>query len=155
MEKHEGLVRWNELQAALPFDEAMPDLLPASPKPAAILALAERVGVALASPALQAAVWLYVDDLERSHTISQTISGPVGAVLHGIMHRREGDFWNSKHWLKQARGKPLYDALGHDVMTFVDSVASVQGRNAPELVEEQRLEWQALFDWCLKEAGIA
>jgi hypothetical protein len=146
-----NLVRWAELQETLPLSAAMPELLPKAPAPSNILEMAEGACNEITSPALQSAIWLYVDDLDRSHTISQSIGGPVGAVLHGIMHRREGDFWNSKYWLKQAKGHPAYAALGHDPLIYIDSVAASQGRNAAELVDEQRQEWQGLFEWLREE----
>ena len=40
-------------------------------------------------------VWLLHDYLDESHKISQDIDTTSGSFWHGIMHRREGDFWNS------------------------------------------------------------
>src|SRR3972149_6073193 len=44
-----------------------------------------------------AAVWLYQDFLQESHNISQTIHTQTGSCWHGIMHRLEPDFYNSKY----------------------------------------------------------
>lgn len=41
-------------------------------------------------------------NLHESHEISQSIHSPVGSYWHGLMHRAEGDFWNSKYWYSKA-----------------------------------------------------
>lgn len=116
-------------------------------------------------PELAAALWIYADELERSHQISQAIDSPTGAFWHAIMHRRDGDFGNSKHWYKKVGKHPAMtriDAAGggagagtdaghYDPQQFVDRAerAFHKGeKDQPELVALQRLEWQALFEWC-------
>src|SRR4051812_40242009 len=47
---------------------------------------------------LLAGLWLYFDWLDESHRVSQSIDTPTGSFWHAIMHRREGDFSNSKYW---------------------------------------------------------
>ena len=47
------------------------------------------------------ALSLWNDDLYLSHELSQDINSSVGSWLHGCMHRREGDFSNSKYWYKK------------------------------------------------------
>ena len=93
-------------------------------------------------PAIQAGLWLYVDDLERSHRVSQAIESPIGAYWHSIMHRREGDFSNARYWLRQAHRLQLTV----DSAALVDSVAADSGRNSPELVHLQRREWRELME---------
>src|SRR5208282_3154263 len=46
--------------------------------------------------AMLAGLWLWHDGLDESHRISQGLSSPAGSFWHAIMHRREGDFSNSK-----------------------------------------------------------
>src|SRR5687768_10504407 len=48
-----------------------------------------------------AGLWLYHDFLDESHTLSQCIDTPSGSYWHAIMHRREGDFANSKYWFRR------------------------------------------------------
>ena len=48
-------------------------------------------------------LWLLAGDLDRSHTISQSIGSAEGSFWHAIMHRREGDFGNSKILVSQSR----------------------------------------------------
>ncbi len=100
-------------------------------------------------PALASALWLYVSDLNRSHTISQGIEDATGSFWHGIMHRREGDFSNSHYWMRRAAGHPLMATQPNlDPDQFIDQVAAAKGADTPELVARQRAEWQALFEWC-------
>jgi hypothetical protein len=58
-----------------------------------------------------AALWLLAGDLEQSHAISQSYETSDGAYWHGIMHRREGDFWNSKYWFRRVGQHPVLVAL--------------------------------------------
>lgn len=98
---------------------------------------------------LQAGLWLFADELDRSHTISQGISDATGSFWHGIMHRREGDFSNSHYWFNRTGHHPAMDAIDHyDAHAFIDDVASSNARTAEDLIAMQRREWAALFAWC-------
>jgi hypothetical protein len=133
----------------LPLSEAMPDLVPKSTASKEAHRYAAGAESELASPALKAGIWLYVDDLDRSHAISQGIADPTGSMWHAILHRREGDFSNAKYWLRGAGNHPALKAIeGYDPMDFVDEVARRHDQNPAELVELQRREWAALFRWC-------
>lgn len=139
-----------ELFRVLPLEQAMSTLVGARSLDTS--SMVQRIE---AVPEVLAGLWLYVDDLDRSHTISQDIHSPTGSYWHAIMHRREGDFWNSKYWFHKVGDHPVIGLLGYDPSVFVDQCESDQGRNAAELVEIQRQEWKALFDWSLKEASGA
>src|SRR5438309_64877 len=95
------------LFAVVPFASAMPHLQGGHPHH---VDLVESV---FADPALEgrgdlaAGLWLYVDDLDRCHSICQDLPDPTGAFWHGIMHRREGDFSNSHYWIRRAERHPL------------------------------------------------
>lgn len=135
-----------KLLEAHQIDRAMPDLVPRNTAPTEILELARFAADEADTPELKAGIWLYSDDLHRSHEISQNISTPTGAFWHAIMHRREGDFWNSKYWWRRV-GDHL--ALAGDPFEFVDLAEADGGVNRVELVERQRVEWLGLFGWCL------
>ncbi|MEM9589263.1 MAG: hypothetical protein AAGA03_18420 [Planctomycetota bacterium] len=102
-------------------------------------------------------LWLLAGDLDRSHDLSQSIKTPEGSFWHGIMHRREGDFGNSKYWFRLVGEHPVLDQLSErtdfrDPFDFVDRVqACVQGRtdDAGELAQIQWVEWQLLMRWQL------
>ncbi len=102
------------------------------------------------------------------------------AFWHAIMHRREGDFSNSKYWYARCRNHPALAAIasratpllatladrtlagrlargGWDTDAFVDWVEEVADGSDPAsrdlAVKLQRIEWQGLFDHCLHEAA--
>lgn len=57
---------------------------------------------------LIAALHLRNDSLALSHSYAQQIEhDPTGAYWHGIMHRMEGDYWNSNYWFRQAGNHPV------------------------------------------------
>ena len=145
-----------DLFAVLPIDEAMPHLLGSHTPPEAIMAALQT---ALHSPALvsrpdlAAGLWLYVDNLERSHELSQSLDDATGAYWHGIMHRREGDFSNSHYWMRRAVRHPLRQShSGLDPDALIDAVAQARGSDPPALLARQREEWQALFTWCASQS---
>jgi len=123
--------------------------------------------------ALHAALWLLHDFLDESHKIAQAIDTPTGSFWHAIMHRREGDFSNSKYWYARCADHPALrsiaaqagdivhhlpadKALLRVVMSgwnpggFVDLVQSVhQSPDDPRhraAVQLQQLEWRVLFE---------
>lgn len=140
-------VELNAFFESYPLSEAMPTLLPKKP-----LELAKDLSFIQGLPlALQAGIWLYVDDLNRSHEISQNLETQSGSLWHAIMHRREGDFWNSKYWFRRAKGHPFFDQLSFDPSDFVDQVERSSG-DSEALLATQREEWKVLFDLCLMES---
>jgi hypothetical protein len=122
-----------------------------------------------------AGLWLWHDGLDESHHISQGLSTQTGSFWHAIMHRREGDFSNSKYWYARAAGHPAMAILGQQASAMVNPLPADKrilriagnGWNAGafvDLAEEiyakpehplfgiavalQRLEWKTLFDYC-------
>src|SRR5438128_4903185 len=71
--------------------------------------------------AMLAGLWLYFDWLDQSHRISQQLENPTGSFWHAIMHRREGDFSNSKYWYARCASHPTMQTLA---------------ANAPRLINE-------------------
>ncbi|MCR2804093.1 hypothetical protein [Paenibacillus soyae] len=60
--------------------------------------------------ALMAGLHLRNDSLDASHSYAQEIEhDATGAYWHGLMHRMEGDFYNSKYWFRQAGRHPAMD----------------------------------------------
>lgn len=127
----------------------------------------------------RAALWLYHDCLEESHRISQSAASATGCYWHALMHRREGDFWNSKYWFRQVGQHPVFERLANagaeiaagtarkpaidflttqahwDPSKFVDLCeACTTGRCEHELLcrRIQQREWQLLFDYCFQRA---
>ena len=108
--------------------------------------------------AVLSALWLWHDWLDESHRISQSIHTPAGSFWHAIMHRREGDFSNSKYWYARCRNHPALDEVlalqqeltgKQDINAFVDLCELVHdspGHDQREHAQRlQRIEWFALF----------
>lgn len=138
------------LLAEYPLEQAMPDLVVTAPSPH--VGTVERIlaePALAANPALCAGLWLYVDELDRSHVISQGIDDATGSFWHGIMHRREGDFSNSHYWFRRVGAHPAMRSIpGYDPHEFIADVERRYRQGAPDLVQMQRQEWVALFEWC-------
>ena len=108
-------------------------------------------------------IWLLHDYLDESHKISQDIDTTSGSFWHGIMHRREGDFWNSKYWFRRVGQHPAFARIAHraqhasewDPFAFVDRCeAALKGKSSDESVciDLQQIEWESLFDYCYHAA---
>ncbi|MGA3065427.1 MAG: hypothetical protein ABSF29_01130 [Tepidisphaeraceae bacterium] len=137
--------------------------------------LSARGASAERASAVLAGLWLWLDGLEESHRISQSLGNPTGSFWHAIMHRREGDFSNSKYWYARGAGHPALAILGQQAAALVNPLPADKrllritgnGWNPGafvDLVEEihderrnpifatavalQRLEWKTLFDYC-------
>lgn len=142
-----------------PLNQALGRLVVTTPGPTD---LAAKVEQALLRPAigpdspLAAGLWLYVDQLDASHAVSQKIDDPTGSYWHAIMHRLEGDFSNSHYWLRRTGRHPAMaavDASGlHAAAALVDAAEAAhrRGDTPPDLIELQRREWAALFTWCAR-----
>ncbi|OYP36844.1 hypothetical protein [Rhodopirellula sp. MGV] len=104
-------------------------------------------------------LWLVAGDIHRSHSISQDLPSREGSFWHGIMHRREGDFGNSKYWFRKVGQHPVLEQIAHqsdgvytDPYDFVDRCEdAVSGAGDPAEVKAcelgQWIEWQALMMW--------
>jgi hypothetical protein len=145
----------------LPPDQAMGKLV--VPMTSGDDALVQQVETLLNDPALRdrpdlaAGLWLYIDQLDRSHRISQNLGDQTGSYWHAIMHRREGDFGNSKYWFRRTGDHPAMQAIDggqYDPARFIDQVerAYDKGQNdEANLVALQRKEWAQLFAWCASQ----
>lgn len=125
-------------------------------------------------------LWLYHDYLDISHTLSQKIETTTGSYWHGIMHRREPDYPNSKYWFRRVGDHPVFPALrdaaahiasatpslhaaavflttqsGWDPFSFIDLCEAANTGRIPaeDLCRRiQQREWELLFDYCYHAA---
>ena len=120
-------------------------------------------------------LWLWHDCLPEAHQLAQNIPTESGSFWHAILHRREGDFANSKHWYSQCRHHPVLQALnnqaaqvlnplpadkrllkltwdGWNPAYLVDLVAQYHPDTKDEfhqiLIILQQLEWKVLMEYC-------
>lgn len=60
--------------------------------------------------ALLTAVHLALEgDWDASHNIAQDCSDATANWLHAVLHKIEGDEWNSKYWYARAAGRRYED----------------------------------------------
>jgi hypothetical protein len=138
-----------------------------------------KVCDAFMAQACFAGLWLYHDFLDESHAISQEIRTPTGSYWHGIMHRREPDFGNSKYWFRRVGQHPVFETLydagrelaraserhpsgdflvaqsAWDPFAFIDLCEACVNGLAPHQMlcrKIQLAEWELLFDWCFQQA---
>lgn len=122
----------------------------------------------------EAALWLLIGELDRSHEVSQTDNSTEGSFWHGIMHRREGDYWNSKYWFRKVAGhkvlRDLADLISKRLETalkdelpfsamcqaqtvadaYVDAVEDLAGQGKDQLPDHRtQLEIIAWWEWQL------
>ncbi|HVR76390.1 MAG TPA: hypothetical protein VMT52_18825 [Planctomycetota bacterium] len=61
--------------------------------------------------AVRAGLLLLADRMDESHELSQGIKTPEGSYWHGILHRREPDYSNAKHWFRHVGDHPVFVEL--------------------------------------------
>ena len=92
--------------------------------------------------------------LETAHIISQDISSPYVDRLHAIMHRKEGDYSNSRYWCIRAGGNELYSHIDDEfspqaLTNQVEALNGVFDSTAAERAKErQNRELTVLFQYC-------
>ena len=125
-----------------------------------------------------AGLWLAFGHLEECHKIAQSHESPDGNFWHAIMHRREGDFWNSKYWFRRVNQHPIAALLRLKAIRVqretqcrqVETLVMKSKWDAPlyvdlceralsegGVIEEfcrrtQQAEWHLLFEHCLQKA---
>jgi hypothetical protein len=127
----------------------------------------------------RSALFLYFSALDESHKISQDIASSSGSYLHGIMHRQEPDYANSKYWFRRTGRHELFPTLREectrlrcrtaavkqrlhsqsewDPEWFIDQCEQAVAGNGPrdltaDLESIQRLEWRLVFDYSYRRA---
>jgi len=126
------------------------------------------------------ALWLFNNYLDESHAISQSIHEPIGSYLHGIMHRREGDYSNAKYWFNRAGEIDAISSMADSIALeseliddfrdgkrfsptkFVDEVKAQTSRISTNAIDDQTeaklkkisfYELISVFDWCFVAAN--
>ncbi|AEI40157.1 hypothetical protein [Paenibacillus mucilaginosus] len=96
--------------------------------------------------AVKSALHLFNESLDASHELSQELHTPEGSLLHGIMHRMEGDYPNAQYWLRLAGRLPFSDELGGRMQAYLreQDLARV---GSPALREKlEAMASQAVYD---------
>ncbi len=109
-------------------------------------------------------LWLLHDYLDESHTLSQSIDTITGSYWHGIMHRREPDYFNAKYWFRRVGQHPVFEQMGQQVQSadlspwdpfrFVDLCENAARGRGDEMSIRKiaQTEWIRLFDFSYQQA---
>lgn len=101
-----------------------------------------------------AGLHLWNDNLEDCHEALQDsiIYGvhDTGSYWHGIMHRIEGDFSNTRYWTGKARNHPVFPEIQEKMATYLQNEANIN--SLPDSQVKQALikmaeqtTWNPLF----------
>ena len=105
------------------------------------------------SDPLKSALHLWNDNLVRAHEIAQEIGTSTGSYLHGVMHRREPDYGNSKYWFHKVGRHPNFAAL----RAFALELLSTRFAELAEIREAvgKSGDWDPfrMVDWCESAEG--
>ena len=106
--------------------------------------------------AIKSGLLLWNDALDESHNISQGLGDQTGSYWHGIMHRREPDYPNSKYWFGRVGTHPIFPVLRERALELFQETSNP----SEALVEIGRTikaqdAWDAyqFIDWCQAAEG--
>ncbi len=126
---------------------------PAATLEASLAELARAKGLpAEQTRLLRALALLWHDHLDAAHRIVQDIDEADAGLLHAMMHRREGDYWNSKYWFRRTGKHAVFNALSTVVADLL------QQRDRPDLLKsllpEGRWDPAAFVDQCQQAVSL-
>ena len=106
--------------------------------------------------AIKSGLLLWNDALDESHTISQELANQTGSYWHGIMHRREPDYSNSKYWFGRVGTHPIFPALRECALELFKEASNPSDALAEigRTIEAQEA-WDSyqFIDWCQAAEG--
>ena len=101
--------------------------------------------------ATKSGLLLWNDALNESHTISQELENQTGSYWHGIMHRREPDYSNSKYWFGRVGTHPIFPQLRERAMAIFKETSNPSdalGRIAAAIEAAENWDAYQFIDWC-------
>jgi hypothetical protein len=111
---------------------------------------------------LEALLYLRIGLMEPAHSNVQDAKRGLGAYIHGVLHRMEGDYWNAKYWFDRVRDTDLLESIAEYIAQasaseslslqewtgptdFVDACQSSHRNSSSELSSLAKLEWEAIW----------
>jgi hypothetical protein len=148
------------LVARLQSRPSLPPLVPSEPwneglqgvlegMPEAELLGTDAISDAAFARAVKSGLLLWNDSIAESHTLSQDILNSTGSYWHGIMHRREPDYPNSKYWFRQVGEHPIFPSVREQAMgVFGESGSPYAKQKLAQLEGNSKWDAFAFVDWC-------
>ncbi len=115
--------------------------------------------------ACRSGLWLLVGELDRAHRICQDIDRPEGSWWHAIVHRLEGDFWNSRYWYRRVGPHPAWSTVvdwanrnglpnkpSPDALVDLAEQGGCRSSNSDDYQSWSLCEWAGLFRYCHEKA---
>ena len=97
--------------------------------------------------AVKAGLLLWNDDLNGCHELAQELSDEFGAYLHGVMHRREPDYGNSKYWFRRVGEHPLFPQLHKTALDLLEGASGLDDYRKA-LASTPKWDPFRMVDWC-------
>jgi len=117
-----------------PFEISLRDLFKQSPD--------------LTGTEVEAALWLRLGLIDRAHEIVQDGKRGTAAYLHGVVHRLEGDYWNSKYWFRQVRDESLLKTIGTKIIHSLEDSRYWELALELNLILSNQFQFDAFVDTC-------
>jgi len=115
------------------------------------------------TPIIKAGLYIWNDSFEEAHLIAQGDGTVDGCLWHAILHRREGNFVNSKYWYRQLGEHPLFNVIrdkipAWDPSLFVDdcekAISKEDFSKIAELETIQMIEFKAFYHYLCNRTGL-
>jgi hypothetical protein len=77
---------------------------------------------------LEAVELAQVSDWDAAHKIAQDYSDSTANWIHAVLHKVEGDTWNSKYWYAKTDGRK-YEDYADDVESELEAIRQLLAAN--------------------------
>lgn len=102
--------------------------------------------------AVKAGLFQIHGDLHTSHEYAQDCQGEgkhvAGDYWHGIMHRREPDYGNSKYWFRRVGQHPIFGELAKQANSILEECASPNASEWQQRMTQNGWNSSAFVDLC-------
>lgn len=138
------------------------------PKASESLALAQSLSLAIQQSAtgidapIEALLYMRIGCMEPSHENVQNAKRGLGAYIHGVLHRMEGDYWNANYWFDRVQDPKLLERISDHISqlakahgltvpiwsgpsNFVEACKASRSEPDEALEVLAQWEWQALW----------